>query len=187
MTEAEQHALQEGLRSADVFVLRRCQILLGSARGQQARGLAEQLGCDDQTVRNAIRAFNTRGLATWQRGSSAPHRTPHAIFDADRREQLQTLLHQSPRTFGQPTSVWTLQRAADVAYAEGITPRRVSGEAIRQALAALKTRWKRAKHWITSPDPAYARKKNSATASSGSQAPTPTGRWALRMKCGGVA
>jgi hypothetical protein len=96
-----------------------------------------------------------------------PPRTPHAIFDADRREQLRTLRHQSPRTFGQPTSVWTLQLAADVAYAEGITPRRVSGEAIRHALAALKTRWKRAKHWIISPYPAYARKKNSATASSG--------------------
>jgi transposase len=176
MTDAEQHALQEGLRSADAFVLRRCQILLASARGQRARGIAAQLGCDDQTVRNAIHAFNTRGLATLQRGSSAPHRTPHAIFDALRREQLQTLLHQSPRTFGRPTSVWTLQLAADVAFAEGITPRPVSGETIRQALAALKTRWKRAKHWITSPDPAYVRKKNSAIASSGWRPRTRTGR-----------
>jgi transposase len=176
ITDAEQHALQEGLRSADAFVLRRCQILLASARGQQARGIAEQLGCDDQTVRNAIHAFNTRGLATLQHGSSAPHRTPHAVFDSLRREQLRTLLHRSPRTFGRPTSVWTLQLAADVAFAEGITPRSVSGETIRQALAALNTRWKRAKQWITSPDPAYVRKKNSATGSSGSQPRTRTGR-----------
>jgi hypothetical protein len=54
-----------------------------------------------------------------------------------------------------------------VAYAEGIIPRPVSGETIRHALAALKTGWKRATHWSTSPDPADARKKNSATASSG--------------------
>jgi hypothetical protein len=66
------------------------------------------------------------------------------------------LLHQSPRTFGKPTSVWTLDLAAEVAYATGILPRRVSGEAIRQTLARCKVRWKRAKHWITSPDPAYA-------------------------------
>ena len=167
LTDAEVHAVQEGLRSADAFVLRRCQILLASARGQRAREIATLLGCDDQTVRNAIHAFNSRGLAALRRGSSAPHRTPHAVFDPDRREQLRTLLHQSPRTFGKPTSVWTLQLAAAIAYAEGITPRRVSGEAIRHALAALNTRWKRAKHWITSPDPAYTRKKNSATASSG--------------------
>jgi transposase len=149
LTDTEAHALQEGLRSADAVVLRRCQILLASARGQHAREIALTLGCHDQTVRNAIHAFNTHGLAALPRGSSAPRHTPHAIFDPDRREQLRALLHQSPRTFGKPTSVWTLGLAADVAYAEGLTPRRVSGEA------------------ITSPDPAYARKKNSATASSG--------------------
>jgi DNA-binding transcriptional MocR family regulator len=143
--------------------LRRGQILLASARGQPARDIATTLGGNDQTVRHAIHAFNTRGLATLQRGSSAPHRTPHAVFDSNRREQLRTLLHQSPRTVGQPTSVGTLPLAADGAFAEGITPRQVSGETIRQALAALNRRWKRAKQWITSPDPAYVRKKHSAT------------------------
>jgi transposase len=163
LTKAEQSALQEGLRSSDAFVLRRCQILLASARGQHARIIAETLGCDDQTVRNALQAFNTRGLAAVQRRSSAPHQTPHAVFTPARREQLRALLHQSPRTFGKPTSVWTLELAAELACATGLTPRRVSGETIRQALAKLQTRWKRAKHWSTSPDPAYARKKNSAT------------------------
>jgi hypothetical protein len=66
--------------------------------------------------------------------------------------------------------------AAEVAYAEGITPRSVSGEAIRQALATLKTRWKRGKHWITSPDPAHVREKNRATSSSGWRPHTQTGR-----------
>jgi hypothetical protein len=159
---AEQQALQDGLRSSDAFVLRRCQIFLASARGQHARLIAEALGCDDQTVRNAIQAFNTRGLGAIQRRSSAPHQLPHAVVTPARREQLQALLHQSPRIFGKPTSVWTLDLAAEVAAATGILPRRVSGETIRNALAALQTRWKRAKHWITSPDPAYARKKNSA-------------------------
>jgi len=92
-----------------------------------------------------------------------PQRTPHAAFDAPRREQLRALLHQSPRTFGHPTSLWTLPLAAAVAYAEGLTARPISGEAIRRALARLGGRWQRAKHWITSPDPAYIRKKNAAT------------------------
>jgi hypothetical protein len=72
-------------------------------------------------------------------------------------------LHQSPRTFGKPTSRWTLALAAEVSLAEGLTPRLVSDEAIRVALRRLRVSWKRAKHWITSPDPAYARKKNGAT------------------------
>lgn len=162
-TDTEQQALQEGLRSSKAFVLRRGQSLLASARGQPAQDIATTLGCDDQTVRNAIHTFNARGLAALQRGSSAPHHTPHAVFDPDRRAQLRALLHQSPRTFGKPTSVWTLRLAADVAYAQGIIPRPVSGETIRHALAALKTRWTRATHCLTSPEPAYARKKNNAT------------------------
>jgi hypothetical protein len=73
------------------------------------------------------------------------------------------LLHQSPRTFGQPTSLWTLDRAAQVCHEKGWTPRRLSGEALRLVLKRLGVGWKRAKHWLTSPDPAYARKKKCAT------------------------
>ncbi len=40
----------------------------------------------------------------------------------------------------------------------------VSGETIRQAILHLGVRWTRAKQWITSPDPEYARKKVNATA-----------------------
>jgi transposase len=163
LTESEQQVLQAGLRSPHAFILRRCQMLLASARGQTARVIGEALGCDDQTVRNVLHAFNTQGLAALARRSSAPQRTPHAAFNATQREQLRALLHQSPRTFGKPTSLWTLSLAAEVAYTEGLTSRRVSGEAIRRALARLGVRWQRAKHWITSPDPAYSRKKNDAT------------------------
>ena len=163
-TDTEQQVIDGGLRSADAFVLRRCQILRASARGDHARLIAESLGCDDQTVRNVIHTFNAHGLAVLTPRSSAPHRTPHAVFTPARREQLRALLHQSPRTFGKPTSVWTLELVAEVAHTEGITPHQVSGETIRNALAALGVRWKRAKHWITSPDPAYARKKSPATA-----------------------
>jgi transposase len=158
-TAAEHQALDAGLRAADAFVLRRCQILLASARGEHARLIAEALGCDDQTVRNVIHTFNAHGLAVLTPGSSAPQHTPHAVFDPARREQLRALLHQSPRTFGKPTGVWTLALVAEVAYAEGITPRQVSGETMRNALAQLDVRWQRAKHWITSPAPAYTRKK----------------------------
>jgi transposase len=159
LTLEERHALAAGLRSSHSFTLRRCQILLASSRGQHARLIAANLGCDDQTVRNAIHAFNSGGRAALQPGSTVAHHRPHAVFDAERRERLRDLLHHSPRTFGYPTSVWTLPLVAQVAYAQGITPRQVSGEAMRLALKQLGVSWQRAKHWISSPDPAYARKK----------------------------
>jgi transposase len=164
LTETERERLAAGLRSQDLYVVRRCQILLASARGEWVPRIAELLGCNDQTVRNVLREFEQDGLdACLTRGSSRPH-TIHAKVDAVAGEQIRALLHQSPRTFGKPTSVWTMELAAEVSVAEGITAARVSGETIRQAILRLGVRWQRAKQWITSPDPEYARKKVGATA-----------------------
>ena len=50
-----------------------------------------------------------------------------------------------------------------MSFEQGITERQVSGETIRATLARLGVRWERAKRWIESPDPEYARKKGLAT------------------------
>jgi transposase len=162
LADAERQQLEAGLRSSKALVLRRCQILLASARGERAPQIAHHLGCDQQTVRNAIKAFNQSSLNSLHEGSSRPH-TIHAAFPGQKAAQLRALLHQRPRTFGQPTNVWTLELAAEVSFQQGLTPQRVSGETIRATLARLGVRWQRAKKWITSPDPAYARKKGRAT------------------------
>jgi transposase len=159
----EREQVEAALRTTEAFSLRRAQIVLASARGEWAPAIAEQLGCGEQTVRNAIHAFNERGLGALFPGSSRPH-TIHTAFDEAGAERLRALLHQSPRTFGKPTSVWTLELAAEVSVAEGLTPERISDETIRQAIRRLGIGWKRAKRWITSPDPAYARKKGRAIA-----------------------
>jgi winged helix-turn helix protein len=127
LTDGERQAVTAGLRSSDAFVLRRCQILLASARGERAPRIAAQLGCDDQTVLDALHAFNARGLPALHKGSSRPHRPPPhrpppRAFPDDRAEQLRALLHRSPREFGHPTSLWTLDLAAKVSCADGLTP-----------------------------------------------------------------
>jgi hypothetical protein len=69
------------------------------------------------------------------------------------------MLHRSPTEFGKDSSLWTMEMAALVSFEEGLTKGRVSGETVRATLARMGIRWQRAKHWITSPDPLYARKK----------------------------
>lgn len=155
---AEWQALQDGLRSRDAFTMRRCQILLASARGQQAAEIASNLGCHADTVRNAIHAFHEKGLEALTKGSSRPHSIKTA-FDAQGLERLREILHQSPRSFGKSTSLWTLALVAEVSFAEGLTTWQVSAETIRLTLKRLGISWKRAKRWISSPDAAYARKK----------------------------
>jgi transposase len=144
-------------------VLRRCQILLANARGESVAAIARAVGCSDQTVLNVLHAFDVRRLDALKRRSSRP-RTVHAAFTADRAAALRDVLHQSPRAFGKPTSLWTLELAADVSFEQGLTPERVSDETVRATLARLGVKWQRAKEWITSPDPAYQRKKAPATA-----------------------
>ena len=163
VTVEERRHLKAGLRAADAWRVRRCQIILASEYGAGVPRIAHQMGCSEQTVRNTIHAFNTQGMACLQRGSSRPHTTRERLGRAA-AQQLQALLHQSPRTFGQPSSLWTLELAAEVSFAQGLTPQRVSREAIRTALRRLGVSWQRAKKWITSPDPAYARKKKPVTA-----------------------
>jgi transposase len=160
-TDEERQALTAGLRSADAFTVRRCQCVLASARGEHVPAIARALGCCEQTVRSAIHAFARDGVAALTRASSRPHGAK-PTFDAAATERLLALLRRSPREFGHPTSLWTLDLAARTAHAEGITPTRLSRETVRTALRRQKITWRRAKRWITSPDPAYAQKKRGA-------------------------
>jgi transposase len=162
LTAEERQALQAGLRSSEVFTLKRCQVLLASARGLNATEIAELVGCSPQNVRSIVRAFQARGLASLRPLSKRPKSAAKVLDDAA-CEQLRALVHESPRQFGKPTSVWTLPLAAEVCFERGITDRLVSHETIRDAIHRLGIGWKRAKNWITSPDPAYARKKSGAT------------------------
>src|SRR6185312_16024620 len=158
LSDPERHALRAGLRSSDGFRVRRCHINITSARGDTAPVIAQAVGCSPQAVRNVLRAFEARGLAVVAMQSRRPH-TAAKLFDAQRGERLKTLLHQSPRQFGKARSTWTLALAAEVCAEHGITAERVSLETVRDALKRLGVGWRRAKLWITSPDPQYALKK----------------------------
>jgi transposase len=137
-------------------------MLLASHRGQRPAEIARNLGCAVQSVRNTLHAFETDGRSCLQPPSSRP-KTIHAEFDQAKCEALRAMLHQRPRTYGKPSSVWTLELAAQVCQELGLTSRQVSIETIRLALKRLKVGWQRAKDWISSPDPDYARKKNGVT------------------------
>ncbi len=162
LTAPERRALESGLRSREAFTLRRAQILLASAEGLRPARIASRLGCSAGTVRNTIRAFEERGAECLREKARGP-KDARPILDGAKAGPLKGILHRSPRHFGKPHSAWTLGLLAEVAFEQGLTPRRLSHEAVRQAVKRLGHGWKRAKQWITSPDPAYARKKKHGT------------------------
>ncbi len=108
LSNQERKRLEAGLRSKDAFVLRRSQMLLASSRGEHVPRIAENLGCGQQTVRDAIHDFNERGLDALTPGSSRPKRTRAAAFDEESAEALREMLHRSPRELGRDSSLWTL-------------------------------------------------------------------------------
>ena len=160
---AERAQLEASLRAPNAFTVRRAQIVLLSAAGQRPRQLARGFCCAGPTVRNGIRAFNTTGLAALTAGSSRPRSAAPAL-DGAKRERLRAILHQSPRAFGHARSTWTLALLARVVHAHGLSATVLSPVMIRQWLLRRGVSWRRAKRWLTSPDPAYARQNAVATA-----------------------
>ena len=162
LSGAERRALQAGLRSREAFTLRRAQILLASAEGQRPSWIAASVGCAIGTVHNTLHAFEKEGADCLKEKKRGP-KDARPVLDQAKADPLRGILHQSPRHFGKARSTWTLDLLADVAFEQRLTPRRLSHEAIRQAVKRLGSGWKRAKPWITSPDPACARKKTRGT------------------------
>jgi transposase len=158
LDETEHETLEAGLRSKDAFRLRRCQILLASARQEKPQQIAKQVGCTAQTVRNVIRDFEARGVLCLEAGSNRPLGV-EAVLTAAKREQLQSILHQSPRTYGKTQSQWTLKLLAAVCHEQGLSERQLSAPTLLDAIVRLGSSWQRAKHWIVSPDPLYELKK----------------------------
>jgi hypothetical protein len=75
LSDAERKTLKAGLRSPDAFTLRRCQILLASAdEKKNAYQIARELGCHDQTARNAIHEFKTREVLRSPLPGAPPNR-----------------------------------------------------------------------------------------------------------------
>ncbi len=86
LTDAEREAVETGLRSSKAFTLRRRQISAANMRGEHVPRIARSLSCNEQTVRNAIHAFNAEGVAALTKRSSAVH-TDQAAFTPAAAEQ----------------------------------------------------------------------------------------------------
>ena len=158
MSTKAHRTLQHGLRSGAAFTRRRCQILRARERRQTPAPRAQALGWAVQTVRNALRVFHAEGFARLGPKSTRP-KTAQPRLAATGQGRRRDRLHRRPRDFGKPTRIGTRARAAEVASPPGLTPRRLSTEAICRALRRRGVRGRRAKPGITSPDPQSTLKK----------------------------
>lgn len=159
----ERKDLRQSLKVSDGFRVRRAQMILMSADERlKVNEIAERIGCQGQAVREAIHAFHAKGLACLEAGTHARHDDQRA-FDDEGRQGLRELVQQLPRDVGYEASLWTLDLLAQASFERGLTSSLVSGETVRATLETMGITWRRAKHWISSPNPNYAVKKSEET------------------------
>jgi hypothetical protein len=166
LNKEERAALEAGLRSSSAFRVRRSQILLMSAdKRATARVIGESQGCSDQCVREAIHAFEKEGIACLEEKTHA-RKDEQGAFDEAGVTRLKELVKLSPRSVGHEASLWTRELLAQQCYQEKLTEWLVSGQTISNTLKSEGIAWRRAKHWIKSPDPQYEGKKTPRLAES---------------------
>ena len=162
LTEEEIQQLKQGLQSESAFTMRRCQILLKSQEGKKAQEIAREILCSDQTVREAINSFAKAGMKCLIEKSHARH-DKQAMIDEQGQKRLVELIKLSPRSLAHETSVWTREMLSTQIFKEGYTSRQVSVTLITNVLQGQGIRFRRAKHWIHSPDVHYERRKKEET------------------------
>jgi transposase len=162
LTDEERRTLESELHSSSAFAVRRCQVLLSSAAGKTANQIGTELHCSGQAVRKAIHAFKEEGLACLQEKSHA-RQDEQSAFDAAGRERLRELIRLSPRQFGHETSVWTLALLAKTCQEEETVWRPANADNVGYVLRDMGIEWRRAKHWVRSPDVHYEHRKKDET------------------------
>jgi len=156
----ERKELESGLKSTDGATVRRSQMILMSADERKtAREISERIGQSDQQIRKVLHTFNEKGTSCLKLQSRARHDDQRAYND-DARERLRGLIRQSPREHGYESSLWTLEMLAEVSHQKGWTAYQVHPDTVGQTLMAMGVSWRRAKHWINSPDENYSSKKS---------------------------
>ena len=160
LTEMEREQLAAWQRSDQRVKFVRARIVVLAETAPSAEAVARTVGVHVQTARDVVRTFRARGLAGLE---PKPRPGLPRRFGEAATEALIALLHEPPAEHGGDDGRWTLEGAAR-ALAPRLGVEAVSRETVRLLLHRRKYSWQRAKEWITSPDPQYARKKSGATA-----------------------
>lgn len=152
---AEGQRLQRiGRTAKDPVKLRRAIVVVMSAQGQSAPGIAGLLQVSEDYVREVIHAFNGRGFDAlnpkWSGG--APKR-----IDEPTRTRIRSIARCHPRFLGQPFSTWSLAKLRDYLIEHKIVPA-ISREALRRILHDGGVSWQSTKTWKASTDPDFTAK-----------------------------
>ncbi len=141
--------------SGSVVTWRRAQMVLLSAQGMDAAGIAKVAFTSEDRVRDVIRNFNADGFSSLYpkyRGGHPPK------FSLAQRREIKKIAKSRPAEHDLPFSTWSLSKLAEFLVAEGVVDD-ISHEGLRVLLCEEGVSFQRIKTWKASADPRYAEKK----------------------------
>ena len=155
ITPDEVEALETAKKSSKAFTRDRAKILLFSAERFSVKKIVEKISCENRKVRNAIKEFNKKGIASLQRGKAKG-----AIPKFDNAKKKNIMLHfsQKPSEFSHHFTTWTLPRLRKHLIDYNIVES-ISIERLRQILMESGAKLERSKRWQYSPDKDFHKKK----------------------------
>lgn len=156
ITAEESAILDRWQRSDDVVRYRRARILRLSHARWKCPAIAEALALHAETVRDVIRAFNEGGVPAITPDPRSGGR-PSGYIEEVAQVAEELVRQEPPAEEGRVT--WTLQGLAARLAARFDTLDRVSHEAVRRLLLRRDIVYRKAKSWLTSPDPHYRLRK----------------------------
>jgi transposase len=146
--------LEKATKSSDAFKCGRAKILMLSFQGYFARQVAEKVGCEARKVRNAIKAFNKKGLKALERGKA---RGVKPKFTSDQRAEMLMVVCTEPNRLNLHFSTWSLPKLKRYFIEKKIVDS-ISIESIRQLLRSEGIKIKKSKRRQYSNDPDFAKK-----------------------------
>ncbi len=157
LSEEEQSQIERLSRSqtASYRVVRRAKIILLAATNKGIKEIAQQVGCDTETVSRQVKRFNEQGLNSLK-DKPRPGRKP--IYSEVERGQMMAAAQTHPQQLGQPFGHWTLTRLTE--YINQDLNIAISRAQLGRVLEAEGLRWYQEKTYFTErPDPQFAEKR----------------------------
>lgn len=154
LNDEEKAVLKRATKSNNSFIRDRARIILLSSEHFFARQIAGKIDCDAKKVREAIKAFNKKGLESLQRGKAKG-----AIPKFTENDRKVILMHfsKNPREFDYHFTTWTLPRFKKHLIDHKVIDS-ISIETIRQILIKAGASLEKSKRWQYSPDKEFHKK-----------------------------
>jgi transposase len=156
ITTEESGILDRWQRSDDVIRYRRARILRLSEAKWKCPAIAESLALHAETVRDVIKAFDEGGIPAIVPEPRSGGRPP--TYTQKVAESAEDLARQEPPA-EEGRATWTLHALAKAIACRFEHLDKVSHEAVRRLLNQRDIVYRKAKNWLTSPDPQYKLRK----------------------------